>query len=31
MKTPPKPFRKELFGAGGVMADGHMGGENHGH
>ena len=35
MKTPPKPFRKELFGAGGLMADGHMGenhtGENHGH
>jgi hypothetical protein len=30
MKTPPKPFRKELFGAGGIMADGHMG-ENHGH
>jgi gluconate 2-dehydrogenase gamma chain len=30
MKAPPKPFRKELFGAGGLMADGHMV-ENHGH
>jgi hypothetical protein len=30
MKNPPKPFRKELYGAGGVMADGRMG-DNHGH
>jgi gluconate 2-dehydrogenase gamma chain len=30
MKTPPKPFRKELYGAGGIMAENHMG-ENHGH
>ncbi len=30
MKNPPKPFRKELYGAGGLVADGQMG-ENHGH
>ncbi|MEO8052825.1 MAG: gluconate 2-dehydrogenase subunit 3 family protein [Acidobacteriota bacterium] len=29
MKTPPKPFRKELFGTGG-MAENHMG-QNNGH
>jgi gluconate 2-dehydrogenase gamma chain len=29
MKTPPKPFRKELFGPG-AMAESHMG-DNHGH
>lgn len=30
MKNPPKPFRKELYGAGGIMAENHAG-ENHGH